>query len=51
MARDLVTIGIHALQDGRIASRLQLDLAFTSVVADNEKRGLDAVLLEGVKQL
>lgn len=48
---DLVTFGIHALNDGRIAGFGIIDLPFSTIVADNEESCFDIVGFENVKQV
>ena len=51
VATDLVSFGIHALNNGGITGAWIIDLAFAIVVANNKERGLDIVCFEDIEQI
>jgi hypothetical protein len=51
VAADLVTLGEHALDDGRIAGGGVLYLALSSVGSNNEEGRLDVILLQEVQKV
>lgn len=51
VAGDLMAIGDHAADDGRVPRAGVLDLALGAIVTDDEEGGLDLVGLEDVEEL
>ena len=51
VAADLMALGDHAADDGRVPRAGVLDLAFGAIVADDEEGGLNLVGLEDVEEL
>ncbi len=51
VAPNLVALGNHSLDDGRVSRLWVVDLALSSIVSDNEECGPHVVALEQIQQL